>query len=40
MKNEDHNDIISEWISTESQHVCDEWADDDHHIILQVTVTV
>ena len=39
-KNRDHDNLTSEWISAELQYVCNEWVNDDHHMILQVTVTV
>ena len=40
MRDRNHDNLISEQISAELQHVYDEWANDDHHAISQVTVTV
>ena len=40
MKNRNYNNSASKQISAESQCVYDEWADDDHHIISQVTVII
>ena len=39
-KNKNHNNSASKWISAELQCVHDEWADDNHHMILQVTITI
>ena len=39
-RNRDFKIAASKWISAESQHVHDEWMNDDHHTVSQVTMTV
>ena len=34
VKNENYDDMISEWIFAELQHICNKWVNDNYHTIL------